>query len=302
MIYEYAVDPACLGNWQTFRYLLTQFGVSQGRVISRFPKNWKKDVHQLVKSSDSFRNKEMLIENALNIIPRVLVRSGRPYDDAKDWLDNALLQQETNPFYAIIAKEARVKKNNLLVADEIGQGTPHWAIPRERKVLRTTDALGEAVAPLLRISHKILFVDKLFHPAFDRWRESLERFIKIAGEGKDRIPQFEYHCGIDNKGSETEVFHDSCRRYLPQILPKGASIQINCWGPKRSGGDFFHARYILADKGGMRIDWGLDHANGTSKTTDVSLLDENIWEEEWNRLTSTPSYYDKLDSFIIKND
>jgi hypothetical protein len=44
MLHEYAVDPACLGDWQNFRFLMGAFGVSQGRLVSQFPKDWVKRV------------------------------------------------------------------------------------------------------------------------------------------------------------------------------------------------------------------------------------------------------------------
>ena len=44
MLYEFAVEPSCLDSWQTFRYLIEKFGVSHGRLISRFPKDWIRKV------------------------------------------------------------------------------------------------------------------------------------------------------------------------------------------------------------------------------------------------------------------
>ena len=44
MIYEFAVDPSAVNNWQRFRYIYDQCGVEHGRLISRFPHKWRKMV------------------------------------------------------------------------------------------------------------------------------------------------------------------------------------------------------------------------------------------------------------------
>src|SRR5690606_977065 len=45
MIHEFAVDPEALTGWQNFRYVVEKFGIPQGRLISRFPKEWKSLVY-----------------------------------------------------------------------------------------------------------------------------------------------------------------------------------------------------------------------------------------------------------------
>ena len=43
MIKEFALDPEVLAvSFRDFSYFIEKFGVAQGRVISRFPKDWKK--------------------------------------------------------------------------------------------------------------------------------------------------------------------------------------------------------------------------------------------------------------------
>ena len=46
MLKEFALEPEALASWESFRYLIEKFGVSKGRVISRFPKQWKRLVYE----------------------------------------------------------------------------------------------------------------------------------------------------------------------------------------------------------------------------------------------------------------
>ena len=46
MLFEYAVEPQAIGSsWQNFLYLIEKFGFDRGRLISRFPKDWFKEVY-----------------------------------------------------------------------------------------------------------------------------------------------------------------------------------------------------------------------------------------------------------------
>jgi hypothetical protein len=46
MFYEYALKPSLLNNWKDFRYFTEKFGIAQGRLISRYPKRWKRMVYE----------------------------------------------------------------------------------------------------------------------------------------------------------------------------------------------------------------------------------------------------------------
>ena len=55
MIYEYALEPRLLNNWKDFRYFTEKFSFYEGRLISRFPKRWKRDVYALLSECESSR-------------------------------------------------------------------------------------------------------------------------------------------------------------------------------------------------------------------------------------------------------
>jgi len=81
MLYEFAVEPTCLDNWQTFRYLIEQFGVSHGRLISRFPKDWIRLVIEHCScGSFTFKQKQLIGIEMQRIKRDALIRSGRNYE------------------------------------------------------------------------------------------------------------------------------------------------------------------------------------------------------------------------------
>jgi len=305
MLHEYAIDPNCLRDWQSFKILIGAFGVSQGRLVSQFPKDWIKRVHDSCGSFSFVQQQKKEIE--LDRIKKfAMTRSGRNYDGSKIWIENALQQQKDKPFAAVLTKDSSPDSACILAVDEIFPHTPLWSVERELKVPRTVYAMSEEVAPLLRISERILFVDKMFHPASERWRNMLKSFMLIASEGRDKPPLFEYHCGVEkdkktkNPQQDEISFHADCQLHLKPILPFGGSIIITRWEQKKRG-DFFHDRYVLTDKGGVRIGWGLDTGK-QGETTDVCLLSDTMHSQRWSEFQPDFSPYTFIDTVKITRD
>lgn len=281
MLKEYALDPDCLKTWQSFRYLIENFGVPHGRLIAEYPRHWLRLVYESC-AGFSFQHKQKMIDELKRIKRSGLCRTSRVYDGKLEWLQNAIAQQEISPFHAIIALEAN-PDFKVLNADELSRTVPLWAIKRDDKFARTREGLGSAAAKFLQMSERILFVDKMFDPEIDRWRDMLLHLMQVAVIGRGDIPSFEYHTKIDNEEFAKPAierrleFETLCVRELAGGMPPGSKLKVCRWDQKHRG-DFFHSRYILSEKGGLRIDWGLDGGR-PGERTDVSLMDEALWQE-----------------------
>jgi hypothetical protein len=289
MLNEYAIDPGCLSDWGTFRYLLDQIGVPNGRIVSQFPKDWFKNVYEAIEGFQEKKQAETILKR---IKDRASISSGRAYSHSI-WFNSALEQHEKQPFHAIITKKPSVRAEYILVADEISGETTRWAVTREKKIPRTIEALGESIEPLLRMSEQILFVDKFFHPAKDKWKKSLQHFVELSMRNRKKPPIFEYHCKADDV--EAPVFQKQCVDNLSVMLPRGVKLKLVRWNNNYQG-DMFHARYVLTEKGGVRVDWGLDRGSKGEKT-DVTLLDDTMWKETWSMFQS--QYFQFVDSFEV---
>jgi hypothetical protein len=286
MLHVYAVEPACLGEWQNFRYVIEGFGVSHGRLISQFPKDWPKRVFDAC-ASFTFRQRQQLQIELERIKKHALIRSSRAYDGALSWPANAVNQhQNGKPFHAVIVKEAAGQPDYVLGVDDLSVSNPLWRPKKEDKIPRTPTDLGNAVRHLLCMSDRILFVDKMYHPAKQRWQDTLIHFITLASAGRTP-PSFEYHSEIDNdalgkpESQRIQEYQNACNLYLKHLLPTGSQIRMHRWTKWNDKSDFFHARYILTEKGGVRVDWGLD-ADKPGQKTDVSLLEEDMWKQTWD--------------------
>lgn len=72
MIHEYALEPALLNNWRDFRYFTEKFGFSEGRLISRYPRRWKKMVIESL--SETGLNRTKIVERLKKLDDRMLPR------------------------------------------------------------------------------------------------------------------------------------------------------------------------------------------------------------------------------------
>lgn len=191
MLHEYALDPVVLSNWHSFRYFCEKFGVAHGRMISRFPKKWKKMVYEACGGCGVIERKR--IEEKLRDIDAKLLPTGRSYDSNMAWLHNAEVQHLLQPFQAIISNENPKKVEAILIADEIDENMPLWKVPREIRVPRKAADLAKCLAMFLQNSTEILFVDPHFRPNENRYRNTLRHLIEATCTTSNRLGRLEFH-------------------------------------------------------------------------------------------------------------
>ena len=280
MIHEYALDPEAVADWSSLRFFIDQFGIPNGRLISKFPKKWKKLVYQAVASKQPSPINRARIEEKLKSIDRLLLEQSREYDGEKHWITNAIEQNRAVPFHAIISADETVVGPNILKADRVDVSAPLWAVGNQRAVERTAEALGGAVRPLLESSTVIKFVDPHFDPTAYRFRESLAVFVQIVASRSLSV-QMEYHF-LDNgqRPLFNDAFEQTCRECLTPILPSGIELRLVRW-KERGGGEDFHARCILTNRGGILIERGLD-TGYEGQTTPVILFTDDLHAKHWD--------------------
>jgi hypothetical protein len=74
-------------------------------------------------------------------------------------------------------------------------------------------------------------------------------------------------------------------------------VRIVRWRIRPGVPDDFHARYILTDRGGYKLDKGLDEEPG--KEQPVSLLDDDLWQRIWNGYQDPTAVFEKDDESFL---
>lgn len=295
MIYEYALDPGLLNSWERWRYLTEKFSVSQGRLISRYPKRWKKMVYEALDACTELE-KLRIVEKLKSIDDRMISRF-HEWADNGDWLTNAESENANRPFHAIVAHDNPRVGLNVLIADDLDDETPLWKVESELKIKRQAEALGEAVAVLISLGRKLVFIDPHFSPYKSKARNTLKVFLAKAAARTSGMPigEIEFHTQYK---PEIANFSEECLAQLPKRIPTGLRIKVIRW-KEREGGEGLHNRYILTERGGVRLAWGLDEGN-PSHTDDISLLQPGMFAQTWAQYCGEKPAFDLHDELLIE--
>jgi hypothetical protein len=307
MIHEFAVDPVAINNWQNFRYVIDDFGVENGKLISRFPRSWKSEVYEACSACRDVERKR--IEARLIDVDNLLVSRGREYIRGKTWFENAESQHSIKPFRAIISVSNPSNNPSILIAEKIDKkNNPLWKVPRERKVRRSAKHLAECASLLLMISKEILFVDPHFDFVDRRYDSEIRRFyntmvhlieLSIQDKKPTRLElhvKRKYEDGVDPEDT-LKKFQNLCHEKLAPLIPQGSSMKVYIWDQKNIG-DKLHPRYILTEFGGIRFEVGLDEGR-KGETTDVSLLDHSHYEDRWRDYQKETAAFDPVGEPVV---
>ncbi len=299
MIHEYAVDPGAVFKKDGFWSVLKDFGIAQGRVIVECPDNdWRKQLEQsLCRARSEFGDVGFLrlMERWKELIDRKGVIRRKPdsvNSAALNWLQKIVPEHCHTPFHAVLTNETDDQIPELLSKQDIDLGDPRWNAETQKIVPRTVEALAECVALLGQVSCEILFIDPYFSEG-RKWQESLLKSLTACRAHDRHFGRIEVHTSeYDEREKESRltngqqtsklaVFKRDLAPELSEKLTNDISVKFFIWKPRR-GGDRYHRRYVLTERGGIYFEGGLDRG-AEGHTTDVGLLSDKVWQERWEQ-------------------
>lgn len=281
MIADCAVDPEVFATWRHFQSLHEDFGVSRGRLISKYPKKWVKSVadrsRELVLEGVNTEMQATKIEERLRserFKRKLKSPDGRQYDPDMPWVINA--QNSTPPFDLVVAAGTS-SSDNLVGADVLLKDELPFLRFNQGQIPRRKEELIGVASHLLMGCAEIVIIDPNFRADEPRFGASLKHLISVL-ENAGRVPKrLEVHTNRIRRQGET--FHrgphvSQWNTHLVPALPPGWKISVCYWEQLPSGGKP-HARFLLTDSGGLYYDHGIDEGAGE---TLVTLLEDNVWE------------------------
>ena len=305
MLFEYAVEPELVATWAdplTGRYFIDRFGIGSPRLISRYPKRWKRRVWDAWEAIEIGNGREAdrqrrRMETLIQRLSSVMVeRPGAVWDPDRSWVENAVAQRV--PFRAVLTRQNPTGDPKILVADDLDESTSRWAAPHGRTVPRRAEAIAEAVGSMLRIATNMIFVDPYFAPHRTRFVRVIAACIGAGCKGRASGPA---RVGIFSSDREENGtcghFEAECRERLPREFPADQEVMIRRLG-ERPGGERLHNRYILTELGAVGFGVGLDEDRGADATDDLSLLAGDQYHRRWAQYAGEPPEFDQLEDAI----
>lgn len=276
MIHEFAVEPEVMATWEHFRLLWEDFGVSRGRFLVEYPKDWRKRVYDVVdRLSKPIRAnaiKSKIGDHSMRLA-RLVGPAGRTFTPGK-WLDNALQQQESaRPFRAIVTGQDGLERTDVLHATDFARDEEPWAAPTQRKCARTAEALTDAVLGMLCHSAELLLVDRHFDATEPRFTRPFGMMVAARTAWK----RLELHTAL-RPSQKLPALTGKYTRCLAPLVPSGTELKVVLW-PGLPDGERLHPRFVLTERGGMHFDYGLDEGHSSNETTLVSLLEHSVFTE-----------------------
>ena len=303
MIHEYALEPRLVATWgnrQDSRYFIEKFGLGQPRIVSRYPKRWKRLVWDVFRSDNDLERTRMA-ELLARLSERMVARRNYMWQPERTWLENVQKEHERAPFRAILAKANPTGHPSTLVAEELDDGTTLWATTRGLTIARSANEMAAAVAAMLRIAEIVIFVDPYFGPERPRHRRPLEAFLRalLASRPLDSPRRIEVHTSLDSTGTR-EFFESECQHRLPGCIPAGVELIILRLR-QRPGGESLHNRYILTDVGGVIFNQGLDDGP-VGETDDITVMERAQYEVRWSQHVTAAGFEAPEDPVAIRRN
>ena len=291
MVHEYALEPelvALRGDRNNFRYFVTKFGLGGGRLVSRYPKRWKKLVWKVFRGTDDLERKRME-ELLIRVSEKMIIRSNHFWDQEKAWVDNAEAEHQRYPFHAILTRENPKEREYVLVGHELGdEQNPLWNVQDGMPVRRIARNMADVVSAMLSNCSAAIFIDPHFGPENSRHCRPLEAFFEALINNRAAELPSRVEVQTSDK-AEASFFRTTCEERMPAVIPKGLRVRFVRWKEKPNG-EKLHNRYILTDIGAVSFQIGLDEGKD-NETDDVTLLKRGQYELRWSQYASdTPAF------------
>jgi hypothetical protein len=289
---EFALEPEALASWESFRYLIEKFGVSHGRVISRFPKQWKRLVYEAARKALSGTAQLSRIEVRLDALgDDVVFPTARPGGDVrKPWIERALVEHAREPFAGVIARANPGNQMHVLLHSEVDEQDVRFHSSSQMEIERTAANLVGCASLLLRHTAIVKWVDHVMDLRQPRWRRPFCEALNVLTT-VGRPVHFELHRRFGNeieKRNLRQQYEEAFRRY--RVAGVTLALYLH---PEQ----VMHDRFILTERGGIQIGHGLDdnEDGGSAPTANVTLLESSIFQVQWQKYSDEGSLVMKFD-------
>jgi len=309
MLYVYAIEPDVLITWDKCRNTLNLMGFRHGRAIAAYPssKRWKRMIFEACNGNPSCgeREFERIYEKIQESEDKLVSTRGRArYDGSitppeECWIRNATAHQGgAGRFHAILSTRNPTSHHDVVLEEDLDESHIRFDVRREQQVLRQPKELVTHIETLVLNSHELLLIDPHLDLSQHRWRPVIEACLTLAARPLGHARVAEIHTLETDRKWSADEFRKHCALHLPGMISgKLSSIRVCRWRMREGEPHDFHARYVLTDRGGYRLDKGLDEECGVEQS--VGLLDDQEWSRIREGYGDANPFFEKADAFAL---
>ena len=167
-------------------------------------------------------------------------------------------------------------------------------VPHDFEVRRDATCIARAMAMMLTSVNSVLFVDAYYDPFNARYQNTLRECLKVVHAANPRAICEIHHLEL-SRSPPIDAIEREAKAKFSSVIPIGM-MTIYRWRQKNGGADF-HARYLLTDRGGIRVDAGFS-AEGADQKTDMSLMDFDLAQTKRSALSRDAQVYDLIEPVL----
>jgi hypothetical protein len=251
-------------------------GFDTGRLVSEFPLiHWKRRVWAAVTTNPArtAMDEQKIQYHLQHTADDKLVYNGRNYNfhpTAPPWLDQAIREHTSKPFRAIIACTRLEGNGDVLPAPDFDKHeATAWRVNPSVPLARTPEAIAALTRLLCRGTRLVKILEPHLNPDLPRFQRPFRRlFESICQIGATSL-RIEVHSGVLPK-YECPDFAATIATTWCHLIPPGRRVSFFRWNEEPQG-EKLHRRLILADRGGILVEVGLDDGPEGQTTTATRL-------------------------------
>ncbi|HEU5080920.1 MAG TPA: hypothetical protein VFT72_17035 [Opitutaceae bacterium] len=306
---EYAIEPAALvRSLKEFNVFSAGLGWEQGRLLVKFPSEYKRFVAQALMDSPEQDIKKATITNRLQALyERALVGARRDNPPTDGWPAKALAANAADPFHAIITL---VGIAGTLALDDFDPTQAPWVNPSDKIIPRTAQALAAEAKRIFNHASEVVIIDPHFAPNRPHVAAVLEAYLDSRNHTPGSAFRLSLHvgprvleAGIGRPPFTNNAFALAVTGRVAAMLRSGQVVAVNIWN-EIAGGERFHDRYILCQHGGLSIPGGADTGNPNETTTiarvSAATARQIIARFKQSAAGAAIRVYDHIHSFEVK--
>jgi hypothetical protein len=269
---RYALNPEVQLEPLELILILSKFGLSEGRFISRLPDGWRQQVIQEFEKRNLGTIEMVRIRRHLQSLKERggILNVSIEYKKELTWLKNAFQAKNKGLIDDIISDDV----NHGLSAKDIIDSDSLRAC-RDTKITWTADEMIKVAMPLLSMSEEVYIVDRFIKLRNSEPDGYVAFFKKIIQATQNKKTKLIIYCA-------QEVFNqtNSERNFREKISPLLSS---------RQSIEFFllpdhaapHERFIISIKGGIYFDKGFHSSIDSSERHMVGYYSKSAHEQQW---------------------